>query len=480
MAGDSKLGTKRKRAFGDSDHEGSSINHSGDDCIGQASFDVSFDANEHVEDSSEATPKLNSDKLKSKRRASTRPILTGSDILTNKALSDIGNDDSRESRAEQEPISQPVLAARNGYASNEAVTFPTATSSTFQRLAQQTLDLGQPTIIKCDRCSFTYNTTLAEERREHDRYHEQYLNGPNYNSISAALRAKVPKFGYNIDEDGKESFTIIIDRHMKQPLKDFAEDALSFIDGHVMCQTIESHFLWSTVSEEVAKHTVAKTQPKIARLRNSDTENYKEAVDQAMHQSRFKVYLRIGKTGQLLGCLLAEQIFMGREYLWTVIEWVAGDYGKRINVGNQHGVMDYQEEERHANPNHRHHPAYLGVNKIWVARDHRRKGIARSLVDLARTTIISGCNIEKHEVAWTQCLSAGEQLAKSYIKEGREDSDEWYDQREFVYLIYNDYDVVELDRFKHRGRWYIRGKKQQPQIPRQKALQWPAKGTTST
>lgn len=58
---------------------------------------------------------------------------------------------------------------------------------------------------------------------------------------------------------------------------------------------------------------------------------------------------------------------------------------------------------------------FMGVDRIWVATDYRRQGIATKLIDAAREHFIPGLYIDKQNVAWSKTTNIGDKFALSYL-----------------------------------------------------------------
>ncbi len=56
----------------------------------------------------------------------------------------------------------------------------------------------------------------------------------------------------------------------------------------------------------------------------------------------------------------------------------------------------------------------MGVRLMWVHRCFRRKGVMKSLLDVARQTFIYGIYFDKRDVAFSQPTEEGFQFAKFY------------------------------------------------------------------
>lgn len=56
----------------------------------------------------------------------------------------------------------------------------------------------------------------------------------------------------------------------------------------------------------------------------------------------------------------------------------------------------------------------LGVRLMWVHRNHRRKGIMRSMLDVARQHFVFGFFLDKTDIAFSQPTEEGFQFALKY------------------------------------------------------------------
>jgi GNAT superfamily N-acetyltransferase len=107
---------------------------------------------------------------------------------------------------------------------------------------------------------------------------------------------------------------------------------------------------------------------------------------------RFKVFL-YSAGARVVGCLLAERIEEA---------YVAVMQGARLGERRK---------------------AVLGICRVWTAREWRRGGIARRLVEIARERLVFGCKIPREEVAFSQPTESGARLAEAWWR-GTEEEDE--------------------------------------------------------
>lgn len=302
------------------------------------------------------------------------------------------------------------------------------------KLVQQYLDTGVPLSITCKDCGFFYCLASPEERHEHHLHHDDYLHGPIYHKIGITARSKVPKLWSDIDEEGKETFVIAIDRTMGSAVRDYAANALKRADSILGAEEDDDDTLWSGVAWDVANRTFASNKLGTG----IDAKTLEELPSK--HLIRFKIYLYINGKGRVLGCLLAEHILKGREVHRVQVN--SDEFGEVPSCVVREEVV---AAPRNTDTKRFTHDAFIGVNKIWVHEDQRFSGIARRLIDIARETFYGGIvrTITKNEIAWTELTGMGSKLAESYMKHSK--FEDLMDTQGFLWLTYDDGDVVNHD-----------------------------------
>jgi len=125
----------------------------------------------------------------------------------------------------------------------------------------------------------------------------------------------------------------------------------------------------------------------IRRLLDMVNEELGWTVTQPTAPREEKMFIFVSKRGQAVGCLVVEPV----EEAFRVV----GEMGSECST---------QPE-----------PALMGVSRIWVHHDHRRKGIATRLLDSARTHFVYGYTVRKSECAFTQPTRDGHSLAARYL-----------------------------------------------------------------
>lgn len=86
---------------------------------------------------------------------------------------------------------------------------------------------------------------------------------------------------------------------------------------------------------------------------------------------------------------------------------------KNINISPASNGMRQNHHFFYTETN-RPRKAMIGVHQIWCHSDHRKKGIARSMMDIARRGLVYGMIVPKSMIAFSSPTTEGAQFAKSY------------------------------------------------------------------
>ena len=224
-----------------------------------------------------------------------------------------------------------------------------------QKLHQTQLDIGVPSIIVCKECDMQYNTTLKEDQRNHDKYHDRFyaeLQQPT--TLEAGIRL-MQKF-----VDGTTHDIRGVDYRVSGPHKKKAYKALELTSRDLEGVIPTSNELWSLIT-------------------NPQNENDPNQVP------RYKLFLYLVDL-QPVGVLLAERMGGG------------GDY--------YHSDPEFMKEG----------DIYMCVDRIWVREDMRRKGVASLLVNMAREHFVPGLSLSKMQFAFSHPTGMGREFADTYIR----------------------------------------------------------------
>ncbi|KAM3073938.1 hypothetical protein ACMFMG_008554 [Clarireedia jacksonii] len=243
-------------------------------------------------------------------------------------------------------------------------------------LVQQLLDLGQTPHTECKECGMHFIMAIPSERRTHDAYHKLFSKGclKKMNLTSILISEKV-----EVDTSHK---IYMVDYKSALKFRDLAEsileNTLSDMDGAIP----SPQQLWSTIPN---------------------------AEDESKREPRFKFFFyTISETP--VAILLAERVSSAQPYIQTKFG-LTGAY----QCTEENGTLRQCDAEG-AFTSGVEMEVYMAVDRIWVHRDWRLKGIARRLADVAREKFIGGMVVEKDKVAVSHPTAAGRVFAGRYFE----------------------------------------------------------------
>jgi ESCO1/2 acetyl-transferase/zinc-finger of acetyl-transferase ESCO len=297
---------------------------------------------------------------------------------------------------------QPTSGIGSSRATNIMNTAPHRPTITVQSvnpnagaLVQTQINLGGQTNVTCQICHFSFNPTLTKDRELHDEYHQNFDKGLSTNGLKPFTSLNVKKLLSHINPDGGENFIVLVHRRSNQCWKTLAITVLAEnVDRDLGSQPICESELWSAIRLPAPQSSSVTTQGSSNPIEQSD--------------DRFKVYMYVkhfgrGKPSRVIAVLLAERITHGFE-----------SYIKRSGIGSPSNPTCF--EDMFGLLKSQRHEAVLGVNKIWVNKRYRRRGLATTLFETARADFIFGHSISRLEVAWTCPTEEGAKFAKKCLK----------------------------------------------------------------
>uniref|UniRef100_A0A8C3GFI3 Establishment of sister chromatid cohesion N-acetyltransferase 2 n=1 Tax=Cairina moschata TaxID=8855 RepID=A0A8C3GFI3_CAIMO len=117
--------------------------------------------------------------------------------------------------------------------------------------------------------------------------------------------------------------------------------------------------------------------------------------------AKTKTYLFVSNERMIVGCLVAESI---KQAFRVLAEPVAA----------QSPGQDPLQQHRAWRCSTRPEPAICGVSRIWVLGLARRKGVARRMVDVVRSTFMYGSYLSTEEIAFSDPTPDGKLFATRY------------------------------------------------------------------
>ncbi|XP_009273401.2 PREDICTED: N-acetyltransferase ESCO2 [Aptenodytes forsteri] len=219
---------------------------------------------------------------------------------------------------------------------------------------QMIIDAGQKHFgaIVCKSCGMIYTAASPEDEAQHIQHHERFLEGLRY--VGWKKERVVAEFW-----DGK--IVLILPNDPKYAVKK-AEDVREIVDNELGFK-------------QVSLSCPAKT----------------------------KIYLFVSNEKMIVGCLVAESIKQAFRVL--------SEPGTAPSPG-QDALQHHRAWRCSTEPE----PAVCGVSRIWVFGLRRRKGIARRMVDVVRSTFMYGCYLSTDEIAFSDPTPDGKLFATKYCQ----------------------------------------------------------------
>ncbi|XP_051471805.1 N-acetyltransferase ESCO2 [Apus apus] len=219
---------------------------------------------------------------------------------------------------------------------------------------QMIIDAGQKHFgaIVCKSCGMIYTAASPEDEAQHIQHHERFLEGLRY--VGWKKERVVAEFW-----DGK--IVLILPDDPKYAVKK-AEDVREIVDNELGFK-------------QVSLSCPAKT----------------------------KIYLFVSNEKMIVGCLVAESI----KQAFRVLSEPGATASPGQDILQHHRAWRCSTEPE---------LAVCGISRIWVFGLSRRKGIARRLVDVVRSTFMYGSYLSTQEIAFSDPTPDGKLFATKYCQ----------------------------------------------------------------
>ncbi|NXF94046.1 ESCO2 acetyltransferase, partial [Eubucco bourcierii] len=224
---------------------------------------------------------------------------------------------------------------------------------------QMIIDAGQKHFgaVVCKSCGMIYTAASPEDEAQHIQYHERFLEALRY--VGWKKERIVAEFW-----DGK--IVLILPNDPKYAIKK-AEDVREIVDN------------------ELGFKQVLLSCP-----------------------ARAKIYLFVSSEKMIVGCLVAEQIKQAFRVL--------SESGAVPSPPDPEELQQQQQQQRAWRCSTEPEPALCGISRIWVLGPWRRKGVARRMVDVVRSTFMYGCYLSTEEIAFSDPTPDGKSFATKYCQ----------------------------------------------------------------
>lgn len=286
------------------------------------------------------------------------------------------------------------------------------------------ISLGQEVQKKCKACGMEYIASSDEDRKLHDKYHTQNLEG--YDVGKDFLSKSRPDSVFKTSRKGDE--IAAVDAFDNPWRRKRARAALDVVQRELGAVDIPDEQLW-----------------------NKDSKHAVSLADVSRHTAY--MYVRQSKC---IGFLLVEQITEGRKVLEPIKPTAAKTTPTTAKTSAlerlraRRALQEDKDNETSDQPIRiatTPSPANLGISRIWAAPSHRGQGIAKALLDQAvqhyneRVTIFNDADkpdsreakltleppeqtkpvsrylehLSKDQVAFSQPTDAGAKLARKWL-----------------------------------------------------------------
>ncbi|KAM0694101.1 hypothetical protein Q7P36_006227 [Cladosporium allicinum] len=257
---------------------------------------------------------------------------------------------------------------------------PIASKKDGKQLTQMQISLGQEVQKKCKDCGMEYIASSDEDRKLHDKYHKQNVEG------------------YDV---GKEFLTKAREGTVFETSK--KGDSIAAVDGH--------DNIWRRKRARAALDVVQRELGAVDIPDNQLWDPSCKHLPNESNISRHTVYMYV-RQSKCIGLLLVEQIVEGNKVVQPAAKRPrAEDVPAKAKMSALERLREKRalQKESEAEPQSiqlatKSSPAFLGVSRIWTSPSHRGQGIAQSVLDRA---------LENHNTRVTQHSHANEPAVDS-------------------------------------------------------------------
>jgi N-acetyltransferase len=273
-----------------------------------------------------------------------------------------------------------------------------------KRKRQATIDCGQDKYTTCKECQLLYSTSNREDKKRHTEYHSKAME------VREGLHLG-PTFGKNVADEEKcgppmlqlEGQVVFSTLTSRPAVKNQVLKVLEVVTRDLGAVEISKDTLYDRINLDVNQH--GNTEGGIATVVGTLWDGT---------EFRYKSFLHV-REGRCIGFLLAERIFEAHRAVTS---------SGRTNGADSEGETNQSSSVTMGD---RVSTVIMGVSRIWVAKDHRRKGIAKCLMENARSHfkyLKDGRPLKYSEIAFSQPTESGMRFAESFVR-GRTDGDGW-------------------------------------------------------
>lgn len=256
------------------------------------------------------------------------------------------------------------------------------------------ISIGQEVQKKCKACGMEYIASSEEDRKLHDKYHKQNVEGYD---VGKEFLGKARE-GTVFKTSSTDADIVAVDAFDSVWRRKRARAALDVVQRELGAVDIPDEQLWKTQSERGA--TTSST-------------------------GQYTAYMYV-RQGKCIGLLLVQHISEAKKVVQPEKSTRAEDTstGRKMSALERLRVKRAAQVEELASTQPiqlatKPSAARLGISRIWISPSHRGQGIAKSLLDQALEHHNSSPGdgqpqATKEDVAFSQPTEAGAKLARRW------------------------------------------------------------------
>jgi ESCO1/2 acetyl-transferase/zinc-finger of acetyl-transferase ESCO len=266
------------------------------------------------------------------------------------------------------------------------------------------LDLGQRNFAQnqeCTICGMLYVHGMEEDAKQHAAICQDYLRGVSFPSTIKAARVVGHHQYHHHAPVALKSTSKMGRRDTKASIVEVSCSMRSGVLGFLPFRSLRNfHFICFCVSLQVRPSDSACLWKKVAQIQKVVNQElgFVESASPPRTERNHTAYLCICNN-RAVGLVMVERI----THAYRLLQLPTTAAAK-----NGHG--DALERSTTARG------AVLGVHQVWVHGSHRKRGIARCLVNVARSRMVYGTQVSFDQVAFSSPTQAGVQFAYRYVQ----------------------------------------------------------------
>ncbi|KAF2085392.1 hypothetical protein K490DRAFT_11593, partial [Saccharata proteae CBS 121410] len=244
-------------------------------------------------------------------------------------------------------------------------------------LTQLILDLGGRTQKKCKECGMEYVPSNSEDVAAHKKFHRTSIEGVDLGKLFLSRLGEKNKMWTG--DDG--ALIAVVTRQDPLYMRIKAKAVLDVVNEELGAAPMTDEEVWDQVVTG-----------------NADDSPY-------TREHRNKIYLYIDGS-KCVGALLGQRLVEAHR---IITEEPPRDEQPSDMPWARPPVARIPADTESQAP-----PTFLGISRVWTAKNHRRRNIAHTLCHTATKTFFLGQPLPKDSVAFSQPTNLGRKLAAKF------------------------------------------------------------------